>query len=60
MCPELLPGSFVDKALTQHHSDLLFRVPLKTGDQALAYIQGTDQGASAIRPKSVHSISIAE
>jgi Putative transposase, YhgA-like len=37
-CPELLPGSFVDEALAQHHSDLLFRVPLKTGDQALAYI----------------------
>jgi predicted transposase YdaD len=36
--PELLPGSFVDEALAQHHSDLLFRVPLKTGDQALAYI----------------------
>lgn len=36
--PELLPGSFVDEALTQHHSDLLFRIPLNTGDQALAYI----------------------
>jgi len=36
--PELLPGSFVDEALAQHHSDLLFRVPLKAGDQALAYI----------------------
>ena len=36
--PELLPGSFVDEALAQHHSDLLFRIPLKTGDQALAYI----------------------
>jgi predicted transposase/invertase (TIGR01784 family) len=36
--PELLPGSFVDEALAQHHSDLLFRVPLKSGDQVLAYI----------------------
>jgi predicted transposase/invertase (TIGR01784 family) len=36
--PQLLPGSFVDEALAQHHSDLLFRVPLKTGDEALAYI----------------------
>ena len=36
--PQLLPGSFVDEALAQHHSDLLFQVPLSSGDQALAYI----------------------
>ena len=29
--PQLLPGSFVDEALTQHHSDLLFQVPLNSG-----------------------------
>lgn len=37
-CPQLLPGSFVDEALAQHHSDLLFQVQMKSGDQALAYI----------------------
>ena len=36
--PELLPGSFVDEDLTQHHSDLLFRLPLKAGHDALAYV----------------------
>ena len=36
--PELLSGSFVDEELRQHHTDLLFRVHLKTGTQALAYI----------------------
>jgi len=36
--PELLPGSFVDEHLAQHHSDLLFRLQLKTGDSALAYL----------------------
>jgi predicted transposase/invertase (TIGR01784 family) len=36
--PELLPGSFVDEHLAQHHSDLLFRLRLKTGDPALAYL----------------------
>jgi predicted transposase YdaD len=36
--PELLPGSFVDENLAQHHSDLLFRLRLKTGDAALAYV----------------------
>ena len=36
--PELLPGSFVDEDLTQRHSDLLFRLPLKAGHDALAYV----------------------
>lgn len=36
--PELLPGSFVDEDFAQHHSDLLFRLRLKTGDDALAYL----------------------
>src|SRR5580698_8739293 len=36
--PELLPGSFVDEHLAQHHSDLLFSLRLKTGDPALAYV----------------------
>jgi predicted transposase YdaD len=36
--PELLPGSFVDDDLTQHHSDLLFRLPLKASHDALAYV----------------------
>jgi predicted transposase YdaD len=36
--PELLPGSFVDEHLAQHHSDLLFSLRLKTGDPALAYL----------------------
>ena len=36
--PELQPGSFVDKDLSQHHSDLLFRLRLKGGNDALAYM----------------------
>ena len=36
--PELLPGSFVDELLGQHHTDLLFRIPLKTEQDALAYL----------------------
>jgi len=36
--PELLPGSFVDEALAQHHSDLLFGSPLKTGWSGPRYI----------------------
>jgi len=36
--PELLPGSFVDEALGQHHTDLLFRIQLKTEQDALAYL----------------------
>jgi predicted transposase/invertase (TIGR01784 family) len=36
--PELLPGSFVDETLGQHHTDLLFRIQLTTGQGALAYL----------------------
>ena len=36
--PEPVPGSFVDEELRQHHSDLLFRVRLKTGSDAFAYV----------------------
>jgi predicted transposase/invertase (TIGR01784 family) len=36
--PETLHGSFVDEELAQCHSDLLLRVRLKTGDDALAYV----------------------
>jgi len=36
--PELLPVSFVDEGLRQHHSDLLFRVGLKTGGEAFVYM----------------------
>src|SRR3954465_5631430 len=36
--PELMPGSFVDEALGQHHTDLLFRIRLKTQQDALAYL----------------------
>ena len=36
--PEPVPGSFVDEDLRQHHSDLLFRVRLKTGSDAFAYV----------------------
>src|SRR5579862_3751371 len=36
--PEPVPGSFVDEDLRQHHSDLLFRVRLKTGSGAFAYV----------------------
>jgi predicted transposase YdaD len=36
--PELVPGSFVDERFAPHHSDLLFRLRLKTGDPALAYL----------------------
>jgi predicted transposase YdaD len=36
--PEPIPGSFVDEELRQHHSDLLFRVHLKRGPEAYAYV----------------------
>jgi predicted transposase YdaD len=36
--PEPVPGSFVDEELRQHHSDLLFRVRLKAGSDAFAYM----------------------
>ena len=36
--PEIVAGSFVDEELRQHHSDLLFRVHLKVGQNAFAYI----------------------
>src|SRR3984893_11163627 len=36
--PEPVPGSFVDEDLRQHHSDLLFRVRLKSGSDAFAYV----------------------
>ena len=36
--PEPLPASFVDEELRQHHSDLLYRVHLKTGSDAFAYL----------------------
>jgi predicted transposase YdaD len=34
----IVPGSFVDEGFALHHSDLLFRLRLKTGDPALAYL----------------------
>jgi predicted transposase/invertase (TIGR01784 family) len=37
-CPEPLESSFVDEELAKHHSDLLFRVHLRTGTDALAYV----------------------
>lgn len=48
--PEPVPGSFVDEELRQHHSDLLFRIQLKTGRGAFGYIlmehkSSPDQGA---------------
>jgi predicted transposase YdaD len=36
--PEPVPGSCVDEDLRQHHSDLLFRLQLKAGDGAFAYV----------------------
>jgi len=36
--PEPVPASFVDEDLRQHHSDLLFRVHLKSGKEAFAYL----------------------
>jgi predicted transposase/invertase (TIGR01784 family) len=36
--PQPVPGSFVDEALRQHHSDLLFRVHLRAGGAAFAYV----------------------
>jgi predicted transposase YdaD len=36
--PEPVPGSFVDEELREHHSDLLFRVRLKAGRGAFAYV----------------------
>lgn len=36
--PEALPGSFVDEELGQHHADLLFKVRLMTGGDALIHL----------------------
>jgi predicted transposase YdaD len=36
--PEPIPGSFVDEGLREHHSDLLFRIRLKAGQAAFAYV----------------------
>jgi predicted transposase YdaD len=36
--PEPVPASFVDEEPRLHHSDLLFRVHLKTGGTAFAYV----------------------
>src|SRR3984957_16372319 len=36
--PQRAPGSFVDTDFAHHHTDLLFRLRLKTGDPALAYL----------------------
>lgn len=36
--PEIIPGSFVDEELRQHHSDLLFRVYLKTREHVFVYV----------------------
>jgi predicted transposase/invertase (TIGR01784 family) len=36
--PQTIPGSFVDEDLKQHHSDLIFSVPLKNGTPAFAYV----------------------
>jgi predicted transposase/invertase (TIGR01784 family) len=36
--PEPVLGSFVDEELRQHHSDLLFRIPLKSSHDAYAYV----------------------
>lgn len=36
--PVVIHGSFVDEELRQHHSDLLFRMQLRSGDDAFAYI----------------------
>jgi len=48
--PEPVQGSFVDEELRQHHSDLIFRVQLKAGRGAFAYVlmehkSSPDQGA---------------
>jgi len=36
--PIQVPGTQVDEELRQHHSDLMFRVRLKTGSDAFAYV----------------------
>lgn len=36
--PELIPGSFVDAALTSHLSDLLYRVRTRDGEAAFIYV----------------------
>lgn len=36
--PEPVPGSFVDAELRQHHSDLLLRIQLNSGQDAFAYV----------------------
>lgn len=48
--PQVIPGSFVDEELQQHHSDLLYRVQLNAGASAFAYVlmehkSTPDQGA---------------
>lgn len=48
--PEALPASFVDEELRQHHSDLLFRMRLKSGGDAFVYLlfehkSSPDEGA---------------
>ncbi|HEY2402391.1 MAG TPA: Rpn family recombination-promoting nuclease/putative transposase [Steroidobacteraceae bacterium] len=48
--PEPLPASFVDEELRQHHSDLLFRMHLKSGGEVFAYLllehkSSPDEGA---------------
>jgi predicted transposase/invertase (TIGR01784 family) len=48
--PEPQPASFVDEQLREHHSDLLFRVHLKSGSEAFAYLllehkSSPDEGA---------------
>jgi predicted transposase/invertase (TIGR01784 family) len=36
--PEAVAGSFVDEDLRQHHSDVLFRMHLRSGSDAFAYV----------------------
>src|SRR5215813_2862601 len=36
--PELAKDSFIDEELRQHFSDLLYRVKLRSGDDAFVYI----------------------
>jgi predicted transposase/invertase (TIGR01784 family) len=36
--PETVAGSFVDEDLRQHHSDVLFRMHLRSGSDAFAYV----------------------
>lgn len=43
--PELQSGSFVDEDLAQHQTDLLFRIRLREGAEALAYILAEHKSA---------------